>query len=88
MDSSSINQKHSEYLFPCVTNYYSTPLPLKRGEGIREEFCSGMITMGKKLVVLIDSARLLTDDRMKVDSKEKQDGKDRITLGELRVTAL
>lgn len=33
MDSSTINQKHKEYLFPCVTNYYSTPLPLKKGEG-------------------------------------------------------
>lgn len=33
MDSSIINQKHKEYLFPCVTNYYSTPLPLKKGEG-------------------------------------------------------
>jgi 4-aminobutyrate aminotransferase-like enzyme len=34
MNSSTINQKHNEYLFPCVTNYYSTPLPLKRGEGL------------------------------------------------------
>jgi 4-aminobutyrate aminotransferase len=34
MDSSAINQKHNEYLFPCVTNYYSTPLPIKRGEGL------------------------------------------------------
>jgi len=34
MDSSTINQKHREYLFPCVANYYATPLPLKRGEGL------------------------------------------------------
>jgi purine-binding chemotaxis protein CheW len=40
---------------------------LKRGEGIHEEFCAGVITTGKKLMVLIDSSRLLHDDRMKVD---------------------
>jgi len=34
MDSSAINRKHNEYLFPCVTNYYSTPLPIKKGEGL------------------------------------------------------
>jgi len=34
MDSLTINQKHREYIFPCVTNYYSTPLPIKRGEGL------------------------------------------------------
>jgi len=33
MDSTAINQKHKEFLFPCVANYYSTPLPLKKGEG-------------------------------------------------------
>ncbi len=33
MDSMTINQKHKEFLFPCVANYYSTPLPLKKGEG-------------------------------------------------------
>ncbi len=33
MDSTAINQKHKEFLFPCVANYYSTPLALKRGEG-------------------------------------------------------
>ncbi len=33
MDSTTINQKHREFLFPCVANYYSTPLPLKKGEG-------------------------------------------------------
>jgi 4-aminobutyrate aminotransferase-like enzyme len=34
MDSSTINQKHKEYLFPCVKNYYSTPLLIKRGQGL------------------------------------------------------
>ncbi len=34
MDSSTIIQKNREYLFPCVANYYATPLPLKRGEGL------------------------------------------------------
>ena len=34
MDSLTINQRHREYIFPCVTNYYSTPLPIKRGEGV------------------------------------------------------
>jgi len=33
VDSSTINKKHNEYLFPCVANYYLTPLPIKRGEG-------------------------------------------------------
>jgi len=34
MDISLINNKQKEYIFQCVTNYYSTPLPLKRGEGL------------------------------------------------------
>jgi len=34
VDSFTINQKHREYLFPCVANYYATSLPLKRGEGL------------------------------------------------------
>ena len=29
-----INQKHQEYLFPCVSNYYETPLPIQKGEGV------------------------------------------------------
>jgi 4-aminobutyrate aminotransferase-like enzyme len=33
MDPFTLNKKHREYLFPCVTNYYQTPLPIKRGEG-------------------------------------------------------
>lgn len=34
IDSAMINQKHREYLFPCVLNYYSTPLPIQKGEGL------------------------------------------------------
>jgi 4-aminobutyrate aminotransferase-like enzyme len=34
MDSSAISRKHDEYLFPCVTNYYSNPLAVKKGEGL------------------------------------------------------
>lgn len=34
MDPLTINKKHKEYLFPCVTNYYLTPLPIKKGEGL------------------------------------------------------
>jgi 4-aminobutyrate aminotransferase len=34
VDSFNINQKHREYLFPCVANYYSPSLPLKRGKGL------------------------------------------------------
>lgn len=34
MDSSTINQKHDEYLFPCVTKYYSPPLSIRKGEGL------------------------------------------------------
>src|SRR3989304_9689940 len=33
MDGLAINHKHKEYLFPCVMNYYSSPLPLKKGDG-------------------------------------------------------
>jgi 4-aminobutyrate aminotransferase len=34
IDSAMINQKHQEYLFPCVSNYYETPLPIQKGEGV------------------------------------------------------
>jgi 4-aminobutyrate aminotransferase len=34
MDPLTINKKHKEYLFPCVTNYYLSPLPIKKGEGL------------------------------------------------------
>ena len=41
--------------------------PLKKGGGTQEEFCTGVVTLGKRMLVLIDSDRLLQDDRMKVD---------------------
>ena len=31
--SEKINQKHKDYLFPCVTNYYKDPLVIDRGKG-------------------------------------------------------
>jgi len=31
--SEKIKQKHKEYLFPCVANYYKEPLAIDRGEG-------------------------------------------------------
>ncbi len=34
MDASTINQKHKEYLYPCIANYYEVPLALKKGEGL------------------------------------------------------
>jgi 4-aminobutyrate aminotransferase-like enzyme len=34
MDTKTVNQMHKEYMFPCVTNYYSTPLAIKKGEGL------------------------------------------------------
>jgi purine-binding chemotaxis protein CheW len=41
--------------------------PLRRDEGPQEEFCAGVVTLGTRMVVLIDSAKLLRDDKMKVD---------------------
>ncbi len=29
-----INQKHKEYLYPCITTYYSAPISIKKGEGL------------------------------------------------------
>jgi 4-aminobutyrate aminotransferase-like enzyme len=34
VDASTINQKHRDYLYPCIANYYETPLALKKGEGL------------------------------------------------------
>ncbi len=39
----------------------------RRGTGIQEEFSEGMITLARKVIVLLDSTRLLQDGRMKVD---------------------
>ena len=43
--------------------------PLKKGGRVQEEFCIGVITLGKRLVVLVDSYRLLKDDRMRVETE-------------------
>ena len=34
LSSKEINDKHKEYLFPSVANYYKEPLPIDRGEGM------------------------------------------------------
>jgi 4-aminobutyrate aminotransferase len=34
MDTQTVNQMHKEYIFPCVSNYYSTPLAIKNGKGL------------------------------------------------------
>ncbi len=34
MDASTIRLKQKEYLFPCIGNYYATPLAIKKGEGL------------------------------------------------------
>lgn len=35
MDHRTINAKHSEYLFPCVLNYYAEPIAFAKGTGVR-----------------------------------------------------
>lgn len=35
MDRAEISAKHSEFLFPCVVNYYAEPLAIARGSGLR-----------------------------------------------------
>ena len=34
VDSQTINAKQKEFLFPCISTYYSEPLALKRGDGL------------------------------------------------------
>ncbi len=41
--------------------------PLRREEGPQEEFSAGVITLHNRMVVLIDSWKLLRDDKMKVE---------------------
>jgi purine-binding chemotaxis protein CheW len=43
--------------------------PMRKGGGVQEEFCIGVITLGKRMVVLVDSYRLLMDDRMRVEKE-------------------
>ncbi len=35
MDSKSVRDRHAEYLFPSVSNYYEEPVVLAEGEGLR-----------------------------------------------------
>jgi purine-binding chemotaxis protein CheW len=41
--------------------------PPRRGPGLQEDFCAGVLTLDRKVVVLIDSLKLLQDDRLRVD---------------------
>ena len=34
VDSQTISAKQKEFLFPCISTYYSDPLVLKRGKGL------------------------------------------------------
>ncbi|MBI4542730.1 MAG: aspartate aminotransferase family protein [Gemmatimonadetes bacterium] len=41
MDSATVRAKHTEFLFPCVANYYEEPVVLTRGAGSRVEDADG-----------------------------------------------
>ena len=55
MDSNTVRQKHSEFLFPCVANYYQEPIVITEGHGsqVRDadgreylDFFGGILTLG------------------------------------------
>ena len=55
MDSDAVRSKHSEFLFPCVANYYQEPLVLTEGDAccVRDldgrdylDFFGGILTLG------------------------------------------
>ncbi len=55
MDSKTVRTKHSEFLFPCVANYYDEPLIIVEGRGsqVRDidgreylDFFGGILTLG------------------------------------------
>jgi 4-aminobutyrate aminotransferase-like enzyme len=55
MDSRTVRQKHSDFLFPCVANYYDEPVVLTQGSGccVRDadgrdylDFFGGIVTLG------------------------------------------
>ncbi len=55
MDSQTVRQKHSDFLFPCVANYYEEPVVLTQGSGccVRDadgrdylDFFGGIVTLG------------------------------------------
>ncbi len=41
MDADTIRRKHTEYLFPCVANYYQEPLVLVEGKGLTVKDADG-----------------------------------------------
>ena len=55
MDSQTVRQKHKEFLFPCVANYYAEPVVITEAQGTcvkdldgREylDFFGGILTAG------------------------------------------
>jgi 4-aminobutyrate aminotransferase-like enzyme len=34
VDTLTVNQKQKDFIYPCVSNYYQTPLSIERGEGL------------------------------------------------------
>ena len=55
MDSQTVRTKHSEFLFPCVANYYEEPLVIAQGKGsvVQDpegneylDFFGGILTLG------------------------------------------
>ena len=55
MDSRTVRQKHKEFLFPCVANYYEEPIVIAEGKGcaVRDaegreylDFFGGILTLG------------------------------------------
>lgn len=55
MNSNTIRQKHAEFLFPCVANYYQEPIVITEGHGsqVRDadgreylDFFGGILTLG------------------------------------------
>ena len=55
MDSQTVRQKHKEFLFPCVANYYSEPIVITEAQGANVkdadgrdylDFFGGILTLG------------------------------------------
>lgn len=72
MDSKAIRQKHKEYLFPCVANYYAEPVVLAEGKGLYVKDADGKSYLdffGGILTVSIGHA----DDRINAKVKAQMD---------------
>lgn len=41
--------------------------PIHKGEGVQNDFCEGVVTIERRMILLVDTAKLLADDRMTVD---------------------